>query len=329
MFKRIQDVININVEQVERELALNDRVVIQFSSECYDYKSLSKLNELLSVFDYNVQVRFYSHDFNMNHLPLLSNIKSLKIDCAEVYGEVESLGDLSELNELWFDVMRYKGSDILEFEPLRGIERLTIGCEKQRFDLDNLTKYTKLNYLHIIGKQKNIEAIRKIETLKTIRFHSLRNIDVSFLSEMNNLEELSFILGGIKSLESFSSNTLQCLEIIMVRGLEELGDISRFESIKSIHIEDEPNINTITISDKLESLKSLRIINCKNLRKIEGYKNLSYIESISISKTSLEFDSIFNNYVFSNLKDIYFGVGRVKVDNVIRERLIGMGYNAR
>ena len=74
-----------------------------------------------------------------------------------------------------------------------------------------------------------------------------KRTSLDFVSEMPRLRSLSVALGGRASIAQIEAPGLRELAVIRVQGLVELGDLSRFQELTSLAVEDQASHRASTV----------------------------------------------------------------------------------
>jgi protein phosphatase 1 regulatory subunit 7 len=316
------------IDEIEISNQINESLefVIQFSNNNYSNDILNKIDRLCNIYSSNFSVRFYGQGFDPIKLKFITNVKSLYIDCISNIGDLSCLKELEKIEKFYFGVYNFNQFDFLSFKNLYSLKELRLGETKIKFDLNHIKNFDSLYKLDLVNQSKNIEKISDVESITELGLSSMKNVDLTFLNNFQKLKKLHILLGGIKSLSDIKIPTLNYLTLIRIRGLENIGDISRFKNLQYLQIEDQIKLESVEIKNEQNQLVRLLIHNCKGLKHINGIENLKSLTDLRVSRLALEFDE-FCKYNFpENLKTIYFGTGRKKDDEVIKDRLSSMGY---
>jgi hypothetical protein len=149
--------------------------------------------------------------------------------------------------------------------------------------------------------------------------------DIGFLSDIPALEKLRFIIGGRRSISEITSSTLRELEIIRVQGLEDLGNLGRFENLTNLSIEDQIRLTEIKV-DRNPNLQNIKVINCKSLDRISGISNLEALSKLRIYRTAIDYDDFVSSELPRTLKNFAFYSGKSRRDAEIGEDLKRRGF---
>ncbi len=332
MTERIDNPQNITKQEIDSILSDGKSPIIQFSEEAYSSSLLKKIDSLCKDYGEKLEVRFYDHYgkvFNASSLCHLPNVKKLSVDCLQHIENHEELGKLHNLRSLSFGVYYFEDKDFLSKLDLKSLHRIMIGeNHKKNIDLSYLSECKDLEELYIVGHTKHINVLASLPKLKKLSLGSIgKKHSLLFVNEIDTLESLKLILGGRESFEEVSNPNLNKVEIIRVRGLERLGDLSRFPRLSYLHIEDQIKIKEVSFSSPLLSLTYFKLITCKSLIQINGISNLKNLSNLRIYASDIEFNEFLNNELPKNLKVFGFYTGKVKKDKEIRLVLEGRGFS--
>lgn len=315
---------------IDNELKAGGEVIVQFSEESYDDKALSQLNKLCSRYDKNFSIRFYGYysgAFDFNTLLKIPNVKSLYVDCLTKAENVNAIGQLQNLEKLSLGVFELKETELLNSPNLKRLTELIITETRTKaFNLEYLKDYKDLKFLIIGGHSKNIEAVGELTSLEYLSLNSLKKTPVPFVNKLRKLKTLKFILGGRENIYEIEENEIEHLEIVWVRGFNDLSNISNFKKLKTLLIEDNIQLSSIRFDKELPCLEDLKILNCKTLNSLTGLENLPFLNQLRIYKTDLDFDKLITKRLPENLKTFAFYTSNQKVDKEIKQVLEGKGF---
>jgi protein phosphatase 1 regulatory subunit 7 len=328
---RINDPQTIDTDLIDKELTAGKDIIVQFSDRIYDERKLAELNELCDRYDKKFEIRFYGHhsnSFDFKTLLKIPNVKSLYVDCLTKAQNIEVISELNNLQKLSLGVYELKETEILNYENLKKLSELTVTATKTKaFNLEYLRAYRNLTFLFIGGHTKNIEAIGELENLEYLSFHSLKNTPVPFINKLKKLKTLKFILGGRENIHEIGENEIENLQIVWVRGFNDISNISNFRKLKTLQIEDNIQLKTVDFDSELPYLNDLKILNCKTLSSLTGLENLSSLHQLRIYKTALDFDKLIMQPLPKNLKTFAFYTSKQKIDKDIKAKLEMKGYS--
>lgn len=316
---------------IDKELKAGGEVIVQFSDETYNDKVLAHLNELCSRYDKKFSIRFFGHyfsAFDFNSLLKIRNVKSLYVDCLTKATNIEAIEQLQYLEKLSLGVFELKETEILNCPTLKKLTELIITETRTKaFNLEYLKDYKDLKFLIIGGHNKNIEAVGELSSLEYLSFNSVKKTPVHFVNKLKKLKTLKFILGGRENIHEIEENEVENLEIVWVRGFNDLSKISNFRKLKTLLVEDNIQLSSIHFDKELPQLEDLKILNCKTLNSLTGLENLTSLKQLRIYKTNLDFDKLINQSLPKNLKIFAFYTSKQKVDKEIKQVLEKKGYS--
>lgn len=234
--------------------------------------------------------------------------------------------ELPKIKKLTFGVQNFQDSSFLSKLNLQNLEELVIGETKKRdIDLTPIAAASNLKALTIVGHTTNIKEVKGVENLSTLRLNCISNKrSLGFVSDMKQLRSLRVILGGRQNIDEITHENLEHLELVRVRGFNDLGELSRFPQLQELQIEDQ--IKLMSISFENPKLKEVKLLNCKNLNELKGLQTLSSIEHLRCSRTSLNYGELSQFNWPQSLKLLALYTGRKKEDIRIRQQLDAAGY---
>lgn len=330
---RINDPKTIDSDYIDKELKDGKHVIVQFSDKTFNDKMLYFLNDLCDKYDSNFGVRFYgnySGAFDFKNLLKIPNVKCLYIDCLTKAENINSLAELQKLQKLSLGVFELKETEILNSNNLKGIEELILTETKTKaFNLGYLKNYKNLKLLVIGGHTKNIDSVGELTELEFLSFNSVKHVPIHFVNKLKKLKTLNFILGGRDNINEIEENNIENLNITWVRGFNDLSCISKFNNLKTLHIEDNIQLNKIQFDKEFHSLIDLKILNCKTFDSLIGLDNLIALKELVIYKTNLDFDSVINQRLPKSLETFVFCTIKSKIDSEIKKRIIEKGFKTR
>ena len=332
MTERINNPQSIKKEEIEAIIADGKSPVIQFSASGYSLSLLKKIDNLCKIFGQELEVRFYGHyggAFDAKVLCHLPNVKNLSVDCLQRIENHEEIGKLQDLKSLSFEVYYFEDKEVLSKLNLKSLHRLVIGeNHKKNIDLLYLSQCELLEELYVVGHTKNINVLAALPKLKKLSLGSIgKKQNLLFVNKIDALESLMLILGGRESFEEVNNSNLKKIEIIRVRGLEELGDLSRFPKLSYLQIEEQIKIRELDFSNPLLNLTDFKILTCKSLSRLNGMSQLKNLSHLRIYATDIEINDMLSQALPKSLTVFAFYTGKVKKDREIREILDSKGFS--
>jgi protein phosphatase 1 regulatory subunit 7 len=332
-FIRIDNPTSKDNDLIQNELKSGKEVILQFASRTYTDEVLANINMLCRECDENLCIRFYSHHsklFDCKTLLKIPDVQCLYIDCLHDVLNLDFLKELTQLKILGLGVFEMRDTEILNSENLKNLTGLFISDTRSKaFNLDYLRKLRKLKSLRIAGHTKNIDAIGELAELNDLSLNAVKKVPVGFVNRLKDLKSLSFILGSRENLNEIEENTIENLDIIRVRGFNDLSCLYRFPKLQKLKVEDQIQLSEIHFENKFPLLTDLRILNCKSLATLNGMNNLSNLESLVVYQTNVDFDKFIEQKFSEYLKTFGFYTAKAKADKVIKEILETKGYCCR
>ena len=251
-----------NLSNVRSRLEKKESLRIQFSAPSeYNSILLKAINELAREFPEQITLRFWHHlgdSFDFKIFTQLPDICKLWLDPirAKNWEHFESLPNLKYLS---FGILEVTDKKILSRIVHPKLETLILSqIRTKALDLQYLELGQNLQELRMFGHRKNISSISALKTLRTLIFSPSIKDTYPYISQLSNLEHLEFYLGGSENIDEISSITLKTLKFFQVKRLQDLGDLSRFPSLKMINVENQPLIEK---SNYFKKLEAIRIVN--------------------------------------------------------------------
>lgn len=292
---RITDPKNVSRQQLDEILRSGFYPTIQFSKQSYSPRLLKKVNRLCSKYGDKLEVRFYGHysgAFDACVLKDLPDVQWLSVDCLMHIKNEAEIAQLPNLRKLSFGVYHFDDPLFLSTLELTQITRLVLSDNKKKnFDLSPLENCGELDEFFLNGHLKNIAVLSKLPKLAKLGLGSIaKRQKLEFVNEIENLEKLTIILGGRDSIDEIEHANLSELEVVRVRGLNDLGALSRFPNLRRLRVEDQIQLRNISFAGS--RLEELSIHNCKSLDRLDGLLDLKGLRHFRTSRTNLDLDSL-------------------------------------
>lgn len=327
---RITDPTSLDTNLIDRELKEGKQVIVQFSKNIYSREILTEINKLCKNYDKSFGVRFYEHNytaFDCGTLETITDVKCLYVDCLFFVDNLYALGNLVNLQKLSLGVYELKDTEILELNNLKKLTDLILWETKTKvLNLQYLGEYSNLNYLRLRSHTKNIFVIENLKNLNYLSLELIKNTPVSFVNSLKNLKTLKFILGGRENIQEIEDNEIEDLDLIWVKGFNDLSNISKFRKLKLLGIEDNIQLKQLDFNNNLPFLQRIHISNCKTFDSLTGLSNLTSLERIGIYKTNIDFDDFIKQDLPNSLKAIRFFTTNSKLDEKIKLKIKQLGY---
>lgn len=315
---------------IAAHVAAGGRAIVQFGQRGYTDEHLAELNKLASLHGRSLEIRFYSHGrdgFDGTILQRLPNAKRLAIDCLSHARNLDALSHVNELEELHLGVFELEDANVLSHCNSASMKVLSLGeTRKRNIDLGWLARFRALESFHSTGETNDIGMICDLPLLRHLSLSSFRNKDdIAFISNLVRLESLRIMLGGRSSIAELTAPELESLEVVRVRGLEELGDCARFPRLRRLRVEDQLQLTAIRASPN-RALENLAIINCKNFERIDGLADLPALSTLYLFQTAVNYSTLMDGLLPASLARLDFYTGKSRRDGEIAADLQRRGF---
>jgi hypothetical protein len=327
---RITDPRQVSREQLDDVLGRAAHATIQFSKPGYSHQVLQNVNDYCAEYGDKLEVRFYGHysdTFDASILTRVPDVQWLSVDCLQRIDNEDAIARLSKLRKLSFGVYYFDNPGFLATLNLARISRLTLSDNsKKNFDLSPLALCDELEELYLSGHRKNINAISLLPALRVLSLGSIaKSQALEFVNEIQTLAKLTLILGGRENLDELDHTGLNELEVLRVRGLSTLGDLSRFQGLRRLLVEDQLQLKSISLDGS--DLEEISIHNCKNLQELAGLLTLKRLRSFRASRTKLDLDSLLGANWPGTMKTVALYSGNRRWNERARQILDERGYS--
>lgn len=326
---RFSDPAALDREQMENELRSGSHVILQFSHPSHYATLLQDVDNICAQWDESFCVRFYGHyslSFDCSAVLQLPNVKNLCLDCRTAHN-IEALSRLENLYALDLNIYELEDSEILGMEALQSLRRLGIASGKKTVNLEHLKVYPHLKSLAAAGKVKSLDTIGSLNNLEFLALHSISKLPLNFVNNLSKLKTLKLFLGGRENIQEIEENEIETLEIVRVRGFNDIQNITKFRKLRKLVIEDQIQLNSIIFNETLEELEELVIFNCKGLTSLTGLDKLPSLHTLRIYKTSIDYDFFIRQKLPDSLTSLNFETSKRKMDQEIQKSLIDMGFS--
>jgi hypothetical protein len=307
----------------------HEQWVVQFDNPgAYTPAILQSLNEACRLAQDRLQVRFYGHygaRFDATLLRHLPEVCNLALDCLSEMSHEEEIGRLLKLKCLSFGVFELDRPDFLDTVDLSRLERLVlIENRKRNIDLSPLAGCASLEELFINGHSRCIEAIGNLPRLRKLSLGSYAKAHpLGFIAAIPNLKELTLILGGRTDIDDLSSATIEMLQVLRVRGVTTLGDLSRFPALLALRVEDQFQLARLGLSGP--KLERLGLFNCRNLVELLGLDTQDRLREFGAARVALDLNALRDRDWPKTMQSVGLFSGRQKWNDDAKARLAARG----
>lgn len=328
---RLQNPERIDAPEIAREIDSGRRVIVQFSRPGYGTALLSRLNALAAEFGPSLEIRFYGHyggAFDASILEAIPDAQALAVDCLQRATNLETLSRLSNLRSLSIGAYEGMPSDLLGRLHLENVERLILdSCSPKNLSLEALANAGRLRELYVNGQTKGIQHLAGLPVLEELTLRSMpKKQSLDFVNRIARLRQLELTLGGRENIREIEHLSLERLAIILVRGFNDLENLTSFPALRSLRVEDELRLESLRFRSGNEKLESLSIVNCKKLARLEGLDRLANLREMRLAGTTVDLDSLIASPLPPGLEALAVDTGGERRNRALRERLDAMGY---
>jgi hypothetical protein len=322
---RITNPAALSPMEIIRACEQHERLVVQFDKpEAYTPATLQLLNEACRLARDGLQVRFYGHygtRFDGALLRYLPEVCNLSVDCLSEIVHEEEVGRLPNLRRLCFGVFELDRSDFLDTIELGRIVYLALHENRKRnINLSPLVRCRSLNELFIHGHSKGIDAIAGLSHLRNLGLGAYaRTHPLDFIAAMPDLKQLMLILGGRADVSDLSSSSIEMLQILRVRGVTTLGDLSRLPALSALRIEDQLQLSRLDLMGP--KLERLELFNCKNLAELSGLDTQDRLREFGASRVALDLNALRDRNWPATMQSVRLFSGNTKWNDDAKARL--------
>ncbi len=319
----------ISPKEIAQACEQREHLVVQFSeSEAYSAAKLQLLNEACVLAQDRLQVRFYGHygtQFDAAVLRHLPEARNVAVDCLRKIVNEDEIGQLPKLKDLSFEVFEFDRPDFLQTLDLGRLARLVLAENRKRnIDLSPLAQCGALEELFIQGHSKGIDAITRLHHLRKLTLSAYAKAHtLGFISSISNLKELTLILGGRTNVDDLSSTTIVMLQILRVRGLASLGNLSRLPALAALRVEDQLQLSRLDLRGA--NLERLWLLNCRTLAEINGLELQKRLRDFRASRVALDLDALRDRNWPSTMRSVCLFSGSEKWNEAAQSLLNARG----
>jgi len=279
---------------------------------------------------HGLEVRFYGAYKDNGHfdaalLRHLPSVRNLTLNCLRNVVSIETMSALPALEVLQFGAFDQQDGSFVATLPLEQLTRLGVEENKRRnFDLAPLARCGRLERLFIGGHTRGLGAISGLPKVRDLQFSGMpKTCLLDPINLMPALKSLRILLGSRESIDELAHPTLEKLTIDWVRGLQTLGNLARFPSLRELIVEDQLHVTEVDVSNL--PLTGLRISNCKSLSSLIGLDSLNDIEWFQTGRTKLDLERLRDFSWPSTIKSVGLFSGSRRWNDATRDFLAAKG----
>ncbi len=248
-----------------------------------------------------------------------------------VYGSYD--GSISDLEFLRFlpNATRFSADALYDslksLDGLRhvgdSLESLTIGRTKARLDLRTLSRFGNLRSLQIEGQTKGIETISSLTRIEELTLRSITLPDLALLTPLRQLRALKLKLGGTRDLGLLPQlDTVEYLELWMVKGLEDVSAIAALESLKFLFMQSLARISALPSLARNTELRRVHLETMKGLQDLSTVAGAPALNTLLVIDCShLRIEDFAPFVAHPSLREGAIGTGSVKRNRAIAHSL--------
>ena len=178
------------------------------------------------------------------------NPKLEKVICRQLEKNELTEEDLLNVNRLYVNAKYGSVKTLAGIERLKNLEILSIYPGKIK-SLKPITKLTKLKSIGIARQNKltDLQLIGQITTLTDISLRDMPNIDISFLENLRNLNDIYIADCGITNIDCLKNLNPEEVHL-WNNNIESLPDLSNWTKIKKLDLSGNPITKNREIIDE-------------------------------------------------------------------------------
>ncbi len=272
----IQDITPLSENTSLLNLNLLGNVNIDGNRNNYTGERLEALNKIGEILD-----RGGTINIDVDKLGLFTNYRKLHLNLQNL-STLEPLEGLTQLVELHLTNNQITLEDIKSQEILKSMTNL------QSLNLTN-------------NNITNITAINSLKNLRNLYIGGVNNkINLKEIEDIiSNLNLLNVSTESLKTINNCDSNKITKLNLI-VSSLTELPDLSRFVKLKTLSLQQNPNISNFETISQITSLESLSL-SANNLHgRMIDFSRLTNLTNLNLSGNTLWSEDLENLKALKN-----------------------------
>jgi hypothetical protein len=232
-------------------------------ADCLSITSTNVLKQIQFARSFNVDDRTFEL-INSRLLPSSTNPKfRVILNGCDAVRDLNCLRFLTNLRSLTVDM--FKNDQLKELNRYAKLEVLGLGGHG--ISVKPITQQTGLEELFLFGKLKNVESISSMKWLKKLTFSQITLKNLDFLTELDELRELNFMLGGASNYEQLPHiGKIESLSFGRVRQLttDHLLPINRMKHLKRLSFHTQAHLTDLDwLTDRTITTE---VVNCKSFK---------------------------------------------------------------
>jgi hypothetical protein len=212
---------------------------------------------------YGLQVQTYDLRFTARMSHVLHFTANSLLDSTGI----EAITEMPNLQTLVIGVYGLDNFNFL-WKVTDKLRSLLLGETKSKKpDLSPLSRFGKLTRIFLVGQQKNIEVLSELKLLEDVTLSSISTPNLEYLSGLQQIWSLDIILGGIQDFSAIEGmKNIKYLELLQVRGLNNIDFISHIPGLQNLMLRSLPRITTLPSVREMSKLRRITLCNLKGVR---------------------------------------------------------------
>ena len=180
---------------------------------------------------------------------------------------VEAIAEMPNLHTLEIGVYGLDNFNFL-WKVNDKLTSLLLGETKSKKpDLSPLSRFKSLTRIFLVGQQKNIEVLSDLKLLEDVTLSSISTPNVEYLKGLQHMWSLDVMLGGIREFSAIEGMmNIKYLELLQVRGLNNIDFISRLPGLQNLMLRSLPRVTSLPSFHEMNNLRRITLCNLKGIR---------------------------------------------------------------
>lgn len=289
-----------------------------------DVLTLRKLNEEYFAKFPDTELRIYTfEDCDLSPLSVMDKVQKISIETSRAFLNIEAIYSLHDIIHLNIKAPKIQDKDFLEKIP-NCIKTLELDVESKSFDLQKLSRFTRLETLSLYKCKKNIEVISELKQLYYLKLHGITLSSYRFINELPKLRSISFSGGNIEEFsELYDNNTIIGLYLFNLPKIKNLNILEKLPNLQVAEISQLTNVENLPDLSK-SNLEHLCFENMKNLLDFNSVMFAPHLKSISetVCPASLKVEHILPIVQNQNIEQCAFYTSSSKKNEEIKKLII-------
>ena len=200
------------------------------------------------------------------------------------------------------------------------VDFIGLGRTKKRFSLGPLARFPKLRRVYLEGQSKDIEVVSHLRRLRSVTLRSITLPDLALLRPLTNLRALDLKLGGTRDLSLLPElQSLQYLELWMVKGLSDLSPISQMPSLEYLFLQALRQVELLPQMTELVALRRLWLETMKGVTDLAPIRQAPSLRQLAVVDMGHLAPETFAPLLgHPTLESLRFGLGSTRKNEAVR-----------